>query len=411
MRIAQVAPLFERVPPVSYGGTERVVAYLTEALVEQGHEVTLFASGDSVTKATLVPIINESLRLSGRSPDWLPWHMMMMDRVVAAAGSFDVIHFHVDYVQALLKHRRLPPCLTTLHGRVDLPDVSAFLQHFCQQHLITISESQRAQLPKPNGWRATVHHGLPQDMYAFHPVPQNYFAFVGRICPEKRLDRAIEIAIACGVPLRIAAKVDDADQVYFDSQIKHLLSHPLIDYIGEIDETQKNEFIGNARALLFPIDWPEPFGMVMIEAFACGTPVLAYRNGSVPEVMEEGVTGFVVEDQAGAMAAARTIVGIDRRACRQVFEKRFTSKTMAKEYEALYRRLQPITAAPHDEVSLTGESEDAGAYPYLVNVDTLGERKGVESQTLKASAVDGLRLPARVHEALGNSSSVTDVIK
>ena len=345
MRIAQVSPLFESVPPTSYGGTERVVAYLTEALVELGHEVTLFASGDSVTNATLIPVVTESLRLNGHSQDWLPWHMIMMDRVMDAAGSFDIIHFHIDYVQALSRHMRMPACLTTMHGRVDLPEVSAFLQHFCQHRLVTISESQRAQLPRSNAWHATVHHGLPVDLYAFHPEPQNYFAFVGRICPEKRLDRAIEIAIACGVPLRIAAKVDDVDQVYFDTHIKHLLSHPLIDYIGEIGEHQKNEFIGSARALLFPIDWPEPFGLVMIEAFACGTPVIAYRCGSVPEVMEHGVTGFVVDDQEGAIAAAKAIDRIDRRSCRRVFDQRFTSLTMARHYVDVYRSLLRPPAA------------------------------------------------------------------
>ena len=345
MKIAQVAPLFESVPPKSYGGTERVVAYLTEALVDLGHQVTLYASGDSVTRATLVPVVRKSLRLDSRHPDWLPWHLIMLDRVFEAAESFDLIHFHVDYLHALCARLCGPPCLTTVHGRLDSPDLAAFLQHFGRQNLVTISDSQRAQLPACSGWRATVHHGLPVDLYRFHPHAQDYFAFVGRISPEKRVDRAIEIAIACGTRLRIAAKVDDVDRVYFEREIRHLLDHPLIEFVGEIGEAQKDDFIGNARALLFPIDWPEPFGLVMIEAFACGTPVVAYRCGAVAEVMEHGVTGFVVDDQDGAISAARAIGAIDRRACRRFFEKRYTSATMARHYVDVYRSLLQPGAA------------------------------------------------------------------
>jgi glycosyltransferase involved in cell wall biosynthesis len=338
MKIAQVAPLMESVPPRLYGGTERVASYLTEELVAQGHDVTLFASGDSITRARLVPCCERSLRLDRRRPDWLVWHTLMLDRVFASADAFDVIHFHVDVLQYPLARRCATPSVTTLHGRLDLPDMPALYRHFSEQPLISISDYQRKPLPWAN-WQATVHHGLPLETYAFHPEPDDYFVFVGRMSPEKRVDRAIEIAIACGTPLRIAAKVDDADRVYFDARIKPLLDHPLVDYVGEIDESQKNHFIGNARALLFPIDWPEPFGIVMIEALACGVPVVSYRSGSVPEVLEHGVTGFVVDDQQEAIAAAREIDRIDRRRCREAFERRFTARTMAERYLDVYRKL------------------------------------------------------------------------
>lgn len=340
MKIAQVAPLFESVPPQGYGGTERVVAYLTDALVEAGHAVTLFASGDSVTKARLVPVVERGLRLVGKQADWLTWHTMMLDRVFTAATRFDAIHFHVDFLHfPLVRHCRTP-CVTTLHGRLDLPELDPLYRHFNEQPLVSISASQRNPLPFAN-WRATVHHGLPDKLLPFtpHPGGDSYFAFLGRISPEKRVDRAIEIAIACGVPLRIAAKVDAVDQAYFESQIKPRLNHPLIQFIGEIDEAQKGAFLGQARALLFPIDWPEPFGMVMIEAFACGTPVIAYAGGSVNEVMEHGVTGFVVADQSEAVAAARNIGAIDRGRCRRVFEQRYTARTMAARYVDVYRAL------------------------------------------------------------------------
>lgn len=338
MRIAQVAPLFESVPPRGYGGTERVVSYLTEALVALGHDVTLFASGDSKTAARLVPIVGESLRLSARNHDWLVWHTLMVDRVFDMAEAFDVIHFHTDYMHFPLSRRSRTPVVTTLHGRLDLPDLAPLYRHFPDQPLVSISDSQRAPIPWAN-WCATVHHGLPPRLYAFHPQAQPYFAFVGRISPEKRVDRAIEIALACGTPLRIAAKVDKVDCDYFDQHIRHLLDHPLVEYVGEIDENGKNDFIGNARALLFPIDWPEPFGLVMIEAFACGTPVIAWRCGSVPEVMRHGVTGFVVGSQQEAIGAARRIADIERMGCRQVFERHFTARTMAENYLSVYRAL------------------------------------------------------------------------
>ena len=339
MRIAQVAPLFESVPPQAYGGTERVVSYLTEALVELGHEVTLYASGDSATAARLVPVVPHSLRTDRRRPDWLIWHTLMLDRVFADAGRYDVIHFHVDVLQHPLARRCACPSVTTLHGRLDLPDLVPLYRHFADAPLVSISNSQRKPLAFAN-WRATVHHGLPPDLYTFHPGPGDYFAFVGRISPEKRVDRAIEIATACGVPLRIAAKVDAADRDYFALHIKPLLDHPLVEFVGEIDQPRKNDFIGNARALLFPIDWPEPFGLVMIEAFACGTPVISYPGGSVAEVMQHGVTGFVVSDQQEAIEAASQVQLIDRRRCRAVFEERFTAPTMARRYLEVYRGLR-----------------------------------------------------------------------
>ena len=365
MKIAQVAPLFESVPPKAYGGTERVVAYLTDALMALGHEVTLFASGDSVTAAKLVPIVPQSLRLDPRHPDWLAWHLIMIDRVFEAAEQFDVIHFHVDYLHVLSARVCRRPCVTTVHGRLDSPDLAAFLQHFGGQNLITISDSQRAQL-SGSGWRATVHHGLPADLYSFHPEAHDYFAFVGRISPEKRVDRAIEIAIACGVRLRIAAKVDAFDQKYFDTAIRPLLIHPLVEYVGEIGEAQKNDFIGNARALLFPIDWPEPFGLVMIEAFACGTPVVAYRCGAVSEIMVDGVTGFVVDDLQGAISAARAITDIDRRGCRRVFEQRYTSLTMARRYVEAYRSLPGSATAATAAVQTRHPAEPSTAAPTQV---------------------------------------------
>jgi glycosyltransferase involved in cell wall biosynthesis len=338
MKIAQVAPLMESVPPKAYGGTERVVSYLTEALVALGHDVTLFASGDSITRAQLVPVVPRSLRLDPHRPDWLMWHTVMLDQVFERADDFDVVHFHVDYLHYPLVRHCLTPCLTTPHGRLDLPDLVPLHRHFREQPLVSISQSQRKPLADSR-WVATVHHGLPEAMYRFVPERGSYFAFLGRISPEKRVDRAIEIALATGTPLRIAAKVDRVDEVYFEREIRPRLDHPLIDYIGEIDESRKNQFIGNARALLFPIDWPEPFGLVMIEALACGTPVLAYRCGAVPEVIEHGVTGCIVDDQRQAIEAARQIDRIDRRACRRAFETRFTARRMAQRYLAVYKAL------------------------------------------------------------------------
>lgn len=338
MKIAQVAPLYESVPPTAYGGTERVVSYLTEALVQMGHEVTLFASGDSVTSANLVAVVPRGLRLDPAKPDGLVWHTIMLDMVLKAAPSFDVIHFHSDVLHLPLVGRCPTPCLSTAHGRLDLPDLAPLFRRFPQQPMVSISASQRGPLPWLN-WRATIHHGLPLGLYSFHPRPQDYFAFVGRISPEKRLDRAIEIAKACGTPLRVAAKVDPADRAYFSSTIEPLLNDPLVTYHGEIGDAGKDDLIGNARVLLMPIDWPEPFGLVMVEALACGTPVIAYRNGAVPEILEDGVTGFVVDNQRQAIEAARNIGRIDRERCRQTFERRFSARVMARAYVDVYREL------------------------------------------------------------------------
>lgn len=341
MRIAQVAPLFESVPPRGYGGTERVVSYLTEALVDLGHDVTLYATADSVTRARLVPMAECGLRLDRRRPIWTVWHTMMVERVFADAdaGRFDVLHFHIDGLHLPLARRCRTPSVTTLHGRLDLPDLQPLYRLFSDHPLVSISDYQRKPLPFAH-WAGTVHHGLPRGLYDFHPAPGDYFAFLGRVSPEKRADRAIEIAIACGVPLKIAAKVDEADRAYFEGVIRPLLDHPLVEFLGEMPQAMKNDFLGRARALLFPIDWPEPFGIVMIEALACGTPVVSYRAGSVPEVLEHGVTGAVVDDQQEAIAAARDIQQLDRRACRAAFDRRFTADTMARRYLEVYERLQ-----------------------------------------------------------------------
>lgn len=338
MKIAQVAPLFERVPPKAYGGTERVISYLTEELVRQGHEVTLFASGDSITAARLVPAIEQSLRLDLNRQEWLMYHTMMLDQVAAMADEFDVIHFHTDYLHFPLTRRLPVPHVTTLHGRLDLPDLVPLYRHFDQVPLVSISESQRRPLPWVN-WVETVYHGLPPDLYDFRAKAGEYFAFVGRISPEKRVDRAIEIATQCGVPIKIAAKIDRNDYAYFKDHIEKLFAHPLVEYIGEVGEKDKRSLLGQARALLFPIDWPEPFGLVLIESFACGTPVVAYRHGSVPEIVEEGVTGLLVSDQKEAVQAAQKIGDLDRARCRRTFEQRFTAQTMADNYVKVYRQV------------------------------------------------------------------------
>jgi glycosyltransferase involved in cell wall biosynthesis len=338
MKIAQIAPLFESVPPQTYGGTERVVAYLTDALTEQGHDVTLFASGDSVTSARLSAMVERGLRLDPRHPDWLMHHVVMIDRVFEQAASFDVLHFHIDTLHYSLARRCSTPCVTTMHGRLDCPDLRDLHAQFASHPLVSISNEQRRPLSNAN-WCATVYHGLPQRLYRFHEKPQGYFAFIGRISPEKRLDRAIDIAIACATPLRVAAKVDPVDQAYFEREIEPRLDHPLVEYLGEIGDADKDEFLGNARALLFPIDWPEPFGLAMIEALACGTPVVGYRRGSVPEVIQDGITGFIVDDDAAAMEAARCIDTLDRRRCREAFERRFTADKMAARYVDVYQAL------------------------------------------------------------------------
>ncbi len=337
MRIAQVAPLAESVPPKLYGGTERVVSWLTEELVEQGHDVTLFASGDSETSAELVRAVPEGLRLRGIR-DHTASLLVMLEEVRRRASSFDVIHFHVDLLQFPTFRNSPTPCLTTLHGRLDLPDFHAVYHAFPEMPLVSISNNQRLPLPNAN-WLANIQHGLPKGPTPNGVHSRDYLAFLGRIAPEKRPDRAIEIAKRTGIPLKIAAKVDPADQDYFNHVIRPQLDHPLIDFIGEIGDHEKPDFLGNAIAVLFPIDWPEPFGLVMIEAMREGTPTIAWRRGSVPEVMDDGVTGFIVESVDEAVLAVRMCVNLDRKAVRQRFEKRFTSTRMASNYVAEYEQL------------------------------------------------------------------------
>jgi glycosyltransferase involved in cell wall biosynthesis len=338
MRIAQVAPLYESVPPRKYGGTERVVSFLTEQLVSMGHDVTLFASGDSLTAADLVPCCEQSLRLDPTCTLPVIKHTVLLEKVLRRASTFDVVHFHTDFLHFPIARRLGVPNLTTLHGRLDYPELDPLFDACDDVPLVSISEAQRAPLRRAN-WLGTVHHGLPLELMAFRPGPGEYFAFLGRVSPEKRLDRAIGISKRLGVPLRVAAKVDPADVEYFTREIQPLLDDPLIEFIGEIGEYDKRDFLGNARALLFPIDWPEPFGLVMIESLACGTPVLAYRRGSVPEILEDGVTGFIVDDLEQAIEAGRQIGRIDRWHCREVFETRFSAERMMWDYLELYRGL------------------------------------------------------------------------
>lgn len=338
MRIAQVAPLYESVPPKLYGGTERVVSYLTEELVAQGHDVTLFASGDSRTSARLISPCPRALRLDKSVKDQLAHHLVMLEDVFRRTDEFDVMHFHVDYLHYPLSRRARQPQLTTLHGRLDLADLLPLYSEFAEMPLVSISDAQREPLPDAR-WLGTVHHGLPLDLHAPREAPGRYLAFLGRISPEKRVDRAIEIARQVGMPLRIAAKVDRADRAYFTREIRPLLDASFVEYLGEIGEAEKTEFLGNAYALLFPIDWREPFGLVMIEALACGTPVIAWRHGSVSEVLEDGVTGFLVEELEDAVAAVSRVASLSRRRCRSVFEERFSARRMAQDYLAIYQRV------------------------------------------------------------------------
>ena len=340
MKIAQVSPLFESVPPRGYGGTERVVSYLTEELVRQGHEVTLFASGDSETSARLVSAVSESVRDSALDHSWMAYHLIQMDLVAEMSDEFDIIHFHTDFLQFPTLRNFSTPHVTTLHGRLDLPYLVPLYRHFHKEPLISISHGQRVPLPWAN-WLATVHHGLPAGLHSFEPDPGDYFLFVGRISPEKRVDRAIEIAVRCNRPIYIAAKLNKTEETYFKECIKPLLRHPLVTYVGEVGGKEKRELLENASALLFPIDWPEPFGLVMIESFSCGTPVIAYGHGSVPEIVEDGVTGFIVSNQEEAVRAALRIDSISRKDCRAAFERRFTAPHMAAGYLEAYRRLLP----------------------------------------------------------------------
>jgi glycosyltransferase involved in cell wall biosynthesis len=352
MRIAQVAPLTEAIPPKLYGGTERVVYWLTEELVALGNDVTLFASGDSCTSATLEATWPRALRLDGSIRDPNALHLVMLERVRQMSSEFDLLHFHLDYYPFSLFARQSTPFITTLHGRLDLPELQPVFSAFPTTPLVSISNSQRRPVHHAN-WVRTIYHGLPEKLLTPRAVKPAYLAALGRIAPEKSMDRAIRIAKRCGIPLKIAAKVDRADQEYYEAVVKPLLDPPFIEYIGEIGDHEKSEFLSGAIALLVTIDWPEPFGLVMIEAMACGTPVVAFNRGSVPEVVDDGVSGFIVEDEISAVSAVNRIHQLDRRDVRAQFEKRFTARRMAMDYLAAYRnimrvetpRLKVVTAA------------------------------------------------------------------
>jgi glycosyltransferase involved in cell wall biosynthesis len=340
LRIAQVAPLYERVPPALYGGTERVVAYITEELVARGHQVTLFASGDSRTKAKLVAPAARALRLDSQRRDDLAFHLLELARVFEHPRDFDIIHCHVGHLAFPFARLSGASTLHTLHGRLDLPDTYPVFRHFRDQPLVSISHAQRHPFKGLGvNWAGTVYHGLPLERYAYAPRGGAYLAFLGRMSPEKRPDLAIAVAKRLGIPLKMAAKVDPVDRVYFEREIAPLLDHPLVDYIGEIDDRDKPEFLGGARALIFPIDWPEPFGLVIIEALACGTPVIAHRCGSVPELVLHGQTGFIVDTQEEMEQAVKWLDRIDRAECRRDVEARFSVTRMVDGYEAIYRSL------------------------------------------------------------------------
>jgi glycosyltransferase involved in cell wall biosynthesis len=353
LRIAQISPLTEAVPPKLYGGTERVISWLTEELVALGHQVTLFASGDSLTSARLEPMWPTALRLDGSVRDPNALHVSMIEQVARRAKEFDLLHFHLDYYPFSVMSRQSTPFLTTLHGRLDLPEHEPVFSTFPAVPVVSISNAQRR--PAPNAhWISTVHHGMPEGLLEPTPSDPSYLAFLGRISPEKRVDRAIHIAERCGLPLKIAAKVDPADHDYFEEMIRPLLAKPHVEFIGEISDAQKSEFLSGALALIVPIDWPEPFGLVMIEAMACGAPVVAFNRGSVSEVIEDGVTGFVVEDETSAVGALRHLSRLSRRAIRKRFEERFSARRMAKDYLAVYRDLLGATGLRPRIASVSG---------------------------------------------------------
>ncbi|HWJ47892.1 MAG TPA: glycosyltransferase family 4 protein [Candidatus Udaeobacter sp.] len=338
MRIAQVSPLYESVPPRLYGGTERVVSWLTEELVRRGHDVTLFASGDSLTNAHLVTLCPQALRLDPQCCDPLTHHVHLIEQVLQRKDDFDIIHFHIDYLHFPMSRRERLPQLTTLHGRLDIPDLVPLFREFSDMPVVSISDAQRQPLPWIN-WQGTVHHGMPENTLVPCYDSGDYLAFLGRISPEKGVDQAIEIAKRAGMPLKIAAKVDRIDREYFEIRIKPMLKDKLIEFVGEISDLEKNEFLGNASALLFPINWAEPFGLVLIEAMACGLPIVAYPLGSVPEIVEDGVSGFLVHNVNQAARALKNLSAIDRRQCRRAFEDRFTANRMAQDYLTIYDQI------------------------------------------------------------------------
>lgn len=338
MRIAQVSPLIESVPPKGYGGTERIVSYLTENLVGMGHEVTLFASGDSVTEAKLEAVYPKALRFDDNAVDYLAHHLVMFERLIKKSAEFDIIHFHTGYSHFPICQRLAIPHLTTHHGRLDLPELFPLYREFDKLPLISISNSQRQPIPWAN-WLATIYNGIPQNLFTFYPQRGKYLVFLGRISPEKRVDRAITIAQQTGMEIKIAAKVDKVDIEYFNTIIKPLLKDPRVEYINEISDHEKNDLLGNAYCLLFPIDWPEPFGLVMIEAMACGTPVIGFELGAVPEVISSGVTGFIVNSLKEASQAVEQVETLDRQLCRQAFEEQFTASYMSEKYCEVYHRL------------------------------------------------------------------------
>ena len=344
MRIAQISPLFEAVPPKLYGGTERVVYSLTEELVAMGHDVTLFASGDSITSAKLAPMRREALRLDPTVRDWIAIYMRMMELIYRQADDFDVLHFHTDYFPLSLFGRQPTPFVTTLHGRLDLPEFKDIYELFPDAPFVSISNSQRKPIPRLN-WVRTVLHGNPAGLLTPQPAKQEYLAFLGRVSPEKGLDKAIRIAGEVGLPLKVAAKVDNADRAYYENDIAPLIAeNPHVEFIGEINDAQKPAFLSGAHALLFPIDWPEPFGLVMIESMACGTQVVAFNRGSVPEVIDDGVSGFIVHDEPSAVVAVKKAVELDRRRVRAQFDKRFTARRMAEDYVDVYEELRMAKA-------------------------------------------------------------------
>jgi glycosyltransferase involved in cell wall biosynthesis len=339
VKIAQVAPLYESVPPKFYGGTERIVANLTDELVRQGHDVTLFASGDSETAARLVSVCDEGLRLNTKYTDHILYHLLSVERVAQRAEEFDFIHFHLTYLHYSIARRLSTAYATTIHGRMDLPEYVPLYREYSDAPVISISDSQREPLPWLN-WQGTVYHGLPHDLFDWTPQRGKYLVFLGRFSREKRADRAIEIAKRSGIPLKIAAKIEKSDADYFESEIQPLLDDPLIEYVGEVGDKEKQDLFSNAYAQIFPIDWPEPFGLVMIEAMACGVPTLAFRCGSVPEIIDDGSTGFIVDSVEDAVEKLKRVPELSRENCRRVFEERFSARRMAKDYLSIYARIQ-----------------------------------------------------------------------